>query len=149
MLSRKEQSRPGRPLPEQWHGELREALANLYGDRAKGEGKAFQVHGFTYPDELFLAVSYSGPEGDSAAPTTYMASADLGDGEAAKENPKTLFDVLIDSVGLFFEAFFGHPREDFYRGTWCESEMRGHTFYYRVTRENVALTLRADELLGE
>ena len=148
MLSRKEQPRPAKHLPDEWAQKVKASLLELYAEKAKEEGKTFQVHGLIYPDEIFLAVSYANFEDASCSPVTYAASADLNRADSGK-NLKKRFDLLIDSTGLFFEAVFHGGSNDLYDSTWRKGELRRQTFYYRVTRENVALTLQANQLLGE
>ncbi len=148
MLSRKEQLRPAKHLPDEWGEKVKASLLELYGEMAKKEGKTFQVHGLTYPDEIFLAVSYADFEDASCSPLTYAASADLNQTDSGK-NLKKLFEVLVDSSGLFFEAAFYGASKDLYDSAWRKSELRRQSFYYQVTRENVALTLQANQLLGE
>ena len=148
MLSRKEQPHSGKQLPKDWGEKVKASLLELYGENAEREGKTFQVYGIIYPNEIFLAISYADFEKDSAIPVTYAASANLNQKDSSV-NLKKRFDLLIDSSGLFFEDFFRGGSKDLYDSTWRKGELRRQTFYYQVTRENVALTLQANQLLGE
>ena len=142
MLARKEQKRSGRDLPREWIEKLKDTLLSLYQDSCDREGKTFQVYGLTYPDEVFLSVSYLDENNLHKIPVTYSASIDLDNQNCSPE----ILNLLVDSVGIFFDTFFDAPEED-YITPWIKSEIRKKTFYYQVTREVISLSLQADQIL--
>ena len=145
MLSRKEQEQAGIELPAQWIEEVRNLLESTYAAQCRQFAKKFEVYGLTYPDELFLAVSLLNQNDSNSSPLTYLLSKDL----TQTERPTKILDNLVDSIGLFFENYFNNPQEDPYISVWQENEMRGVKFFYRASRENIALTLQANKLLAQ
>lgn len=143
MLSRKEQLTPGKEMPKQWSDELCNLLNTTYSQQCCNLAKKFEVYGLTYPDELFLAISLLDKDDLNTAPITYLLSTDL----SKSQNPTKILDHLVDSIGLFFEHYFQLPEEDHYQGAWQESHIKNINFFYRISRENIALTLQANRLL--
>lgn len=112
-----------------------------------GENMEFQVFGLTYPDEVVISVSYIDTKNSSLTPVTYQASSDLTSAVAAEK----LMETLVDSIGMFFDSFFtqASDQEDIYIPRWQEEKYKKIALYYRVTRENVALSFMADQLLKD
>lgn len=150
MLSRKEQVLRGNFFPKKWTAEVKNLLEGLYKPQCDIRGLFIEVYAITYPDEILLAVSLLDKEDDALIPVTYMASADL----AEKENPEDTLNLLVDSIGFFFENYFGvdgdaDQDESIYSSDWEESKVKNKDFHYKITRENIGLTLMADALLNE
>lgn len=148
MLSRKEQQRPGTQMPDQWRNEVQELLSDLYRDNFDSEIKVFEVYGLTYPDEVMISVSFTDKNNPSSVPVTYQVSADLNE----EVGPEKLIKTLVDSVGIFFDDFFTQGQSDSgieYIARWQEANFKGLDIYYKVSRENIGLTLMANELLKD
>lgn len=145
MLSRKTQSEHGILLPEEWRENLEGLLISLYKDKGTVEDKTFEVFGFTYPNEVILLVSLIDQKDSTNLPITYKVSADLKD----KEDPKKVINILVDSIGVFFDHVLNTPNWRDYDATWEETEAKGLKIFISSSRENVALTIRADELLKD
>lgn len=146
MLSRKSQEKPGILLPENWINKIETVLYKVYQDQCDAKSLAFQVHGLTYPDEFFLAVGLFNPKKLEEAATTYVVSLDL---DEKMKDPEKHLDTLIDSMGVFFDSFFGDPDWNDYNSNWTEAKYKDLNFHYKVSRENVALTIQAEALLNQ
>lgn len=146
MLSRKEQDKPGILFPEHWRKKVEDILYSVYSEKCEALGKAFQVHGLTYPDELFLAVGLVEKDNLEAAPVTYVVSLDLKEDE---KNHEKNIETLVDSMGVFFDGYFADPEWDDYFSNWTEATFQKLDFFYKVSRENVALTIQAEALLNQ
>lgn len=136
-------------FPKDWAEGLKQILLNIYGDKCLKEEKTFEVYGFSYPNEVLMIVSYVGLD-KFIAPVTIFLSADLN--EATKTD--AVINDMFDSVGVFFDAFFAKEESsdeiwDDYVLDWEETEFNKQNFYYKVTRENIGLSIEADLLLGE
>lgn len=136
-------------FPKDWAEGLKQILLNIYGDKCLKEEKTFEVYGFSYPNEVLMIVSYVGLD-KFIAPVTIFLSADLN--EATKTD--AVINDMFDSVGVFFDAFFAKEETsdeiwDDYVLDWEETEFNKQNFYYKVTRENIGLSIEADLLLGE
>lgn len=141
MLSRKQQDVEGLSLPEEWTKEFTELLNSIYKDECNRQGKSFYVLGFTYPDEVVLGISFMDDKDMIAIPVTLVLSADLEEGQ----KPKKLLDTLIDSVGVFFDHHFQNEAD--YNTKWTSETFKNVEIHYQVSRENILLTIKANELL--
>jgi hypothetical protein len=143
MLSRKEQQSEPIALPEEWTKKVRDLLNNVYESNCKKEEKVFEVYGSTYPNEFLFITSLVNPEDDKITPVTYFISKDLDESTKAEK----LIDDLVDSIGAFYDVYFSTEGWNDYQAEWLEAEFKGHKFFYKISRENVALHLAADKLL--
>lgn len=149
MFSRLEHDVKPVLFPKDWAEGLKQILLNIYGDKCIEEEKTFEVFGFSYPSEVLLIISYVGLD-KFTTPVTLFLSSDLNE----KINPEKIIDRMFDSAGIFFDQYFAHEDTedqiwDEYILDWDEAEFGNEKFFYRVTRENVGLTIEADLLLGE
>lgn len=142
MLSRKEHDVEGITLPDEWTKEFTDLLNSTYKDEISKQGKSFFVLGFTYPDEVVMAISFMDERDMNALPVTLVVSADLKEGQKAKE----LLNTLIDSVGVFFDSHFSGEGSD-YNTNWSNETFKNIEIFYQVSRENILLTLKANQLL--
>ena len=145
MLSRKEHEQKATHLPEEWRKKVRELLNSTYGNKFDKEKNEFAVFGMTFPAEVVLAVSLVNKKDDNAAPVTYHVSTDLNE----KIKADKVVDNLVDSVGIFFDSYFEDPNWNDFFSKWEETEFKGIKIYYKISRENVGLTLLADQILEE
>ena len=136
-------------FPKDWAEGLKQILLNIYGENCIKEDKTFEVYGFSYPAEVLMIVSYVGLD-KFAAPLTLFLSSNL------TQNTKTdeIINTMFDSVGVFFDSYFaksGNQDEiwDEYILDWEETEFEKLKFFYKVTRENIGLSMESDRLLGE
>lgn len=146
MLSRKEQTVKAIFFPKKWTVEVKGILEGLYKAQCDKKNLYLEVYAISYPNELVLAVSLLDKNNDLLIPVTYMASTDL----EKKENPEDLLNLLVDSIGFFFENFFaseGSDDESIYSSDWEQSKVKNKEFFYKITRENVGISIMADGLL--
>lgn len=135
-------------FPKDWAEGLKQILLNIYGDKCLKKDKTFEVYGFSYPNEVLMIVSFVGMD-KFVAPVTLSLSADLDE----KTKTDAIINDMFDSVGVFFDSYFAtEEREDEiwddYVLDWQETEFNKHQFFYKVTRENIGLSIEADLLLG-
>ena len=146
MFSRKEREKLGSPLPDKWISEVSSLFKDVYGVELSRHSRRFFIAALAYPDELWAAFSLV-PHGSGGLPVTYAVSVDLG----PQSEPKKVLDSLLDGAGVFFDGYFGADGGESggYEPDWIEAEHRGRRFFYRVTREDVALSLQAEALLNK
>ena len=151
MLSRKEQEKPGIILPEKWREKVESVLYNVYQDQCDNMKKTFQVHGITYPNEFYLAVGLLNQEQLEVAPVSYIISMDLTENSKGEkeQDPEKYLDTLIDSMGVFFDSYFAEADWNDYISNWTEATYKDLKFFYKVSRENVALSIQAEALLNQ
>lgn len=143
MLSRLQHEQKGLRLPDQWHQETLELLNSVYSDKLGN--RSFYIFGQTFSTELFLAVSMVNKDNPSIMPVTFSLSALI---EANQDSTK-LLPSMIDLMGMFLDGYFATPDWNEYTAVWTETEFKKQTFFYQVTREDIALTLEANTLLGD
>ena len=145
MLTRFEPTKPPVDMPESWLEEAKGLFSSVYGEQLKVKNSKFEIIARSYEKELVLAVSLIESENPHAIPVTYIASVDndLEDSEKTKK----LLDILVDSVGVFFDSYYSTENWNDYIANWQEATFKDNKVYYVVTRENLELMLVADELL--
>jgi hypothetical protein len=136
-------------FPKDWSEGLKQILLNIYGEHCIKFEKTFDVYGFSYPSEVLLIISYVGLD-KFETPVTLFVSTDLD----AKTDSAKIMDTMFDSAGVFFDSYFAQEEDseeiwDEYVLDWEESEFGKEKIFYKVTRENVGLSMQADLLLGE
>lgn len=136
-------------FPKEWADGLKQILLNIYGDKCLKDEKTFEVFGFSYPNEALLVISYVGLD-KFETPVTLFLSSDLNE----KTDTDKVMDKMFDAAGVFFDQYFAHEDTedeiwDEFILDWDEAEFGNEKFFYRVTRENIGLTMQADLLLGE
>lgn len=153
MFSRLQHDTGAVYFPDKWTSEVKQILLNVYGDKCLKEDKSFEVYGFSYPTEAILILSYVKLNSKYEAPVTLFLSSDLNDSMEAKK----VMDDMVDAAGVFFDDYFSKVDsltsedeifED-YVHDWDEAEFSNHKIYYKISRENIGLTIQANILLGE
>jgi hypothetical protein len=149
MFRRVESESNATQLPKEWVDQFKQTLLNIYGDKCLKDDRTFEIYAQTYPEEVLLIVSYMGLDKYSS-PLTLFLSGDL----VAASNPKKTLDNLCDFVGVFFDHYFGLTKDSLevfedYIYDWEEEDFNSTKLFFKVTRENVALTMEANLLLGE
>jgi hypothetical protein len=143
MHSRKEQQAAGIELPASWRETVTELLYSTYEEQCIKSNRSFEVFGQTFPDEVFLAISLLDQNDQAAIPVTCSLSSDL----SSTDKSDKIIETLIDSVGMIFDDYFSSENWDEFTPIWTDIEFKGIKIYYKITRENVALSLLADKLL--
>lgn len=136
-------------FPKDWADGLKQILLNIYGERCIKDEKTFEVFGFSYPNEVLLIISYVGLD-KFQTPVTLFLSSDL----TLKTATDKIMDTMFDSAGVFFDSYFAAEENedeiwDDYVLDWQDAEFGSDKIFYKVTRENVMLTMEADLLLGD
>lgn len=153
MFSRLQHDTGAVYFPDKWTSEVKQILLNVYGDRCLRDDKTFEVYGFSYPTEALLIVSFVHLNTKFEAPITLFLSSDLNDATEAKK----VMDDMVDAAGVFFDDYFAkvdsieNEDEIFedYVLDWDEAEFSDHKIFYKISRENIGLTIQANILLGE
>jgi len=148
MFSRQDHESKAVLFPKDWADGLKQILLNIYGEQAIKSERTFEIFGFSYPSEVLLIISYVGLD-KFEAPVTLFLSSDLDDKTATDKIMNTMFD----SAGVFFDSYFATEETedeiwDDYVLDWQDAEFGSDKIFYKVTRENVMLTMEADLLLG-
>ncbi len=143
MHSRKDQNEDLIKLPNDWLRDLGELLNSTYKDQCDQKNKSFLVLGHTFPNEVVLIISFLDEKSLGTIPITLILSADLDE----KNKSEKLLEVLVEFIGIFFDQVFSSDEWDDYNPNWEMEEIKDFKIYFTVSRENILLTIKANEIL--
>ncbi|OIQ19105.1 MAG: hypothetical protein BM556_07420 [Bacteriovorax sp. MedPE-SWde] len=132
-------------LPIEWVDKVTELLQDSYRQQLVDEGRVFEVYGKIYKGEVLVIASLVNPTEEFAIATTYFVSMDLEDGQ----DHTKLLDSLVDSIGAFFDVFFATKDWMDYQDQWQSEKFKDLDIFYKINRENIGLTIKADQLLNQ
>lgn len=148
MLARKKSSKTGKVVPLEWSEGVARLLDETYKAECEKKGNYFDVYGQVFPEELLVIISYLSEKDPGKMPITLFLSSEKED-IATEEKVKETQKDFIDLAGLFFDEIFSNSEWDEFEPEWQEVKHKNKTYLYKITRENVSLTLEANKLLGE
>lgn len=148
MLSRKNEMNEGTALPIEWLEQVKKILIDTYSRECVAADKAFHVYGETHPNEFLLIISLFDQDAADQSWTSIFLSSDL---DEQTKYQKTL-DGLIDASGMILDNYFSNinidQEWDEPNDMWTQASFKSSSFYYKVNRENIGLTLKANALLN-
>ena len=147
MLARKQHKNNGTPFPEQWTQEITTLLNKIYAKECEQLGKSFTTWGRIYEDELVVISSLANNEQVTSVPMTSFLSIDVNPEKKLKI--KDRINTLVDLIGLVFDTILADDDWNDYAPNWTKETAHNLDFFYKVSRENVSLTLDADEILAK
>ena len=148
MLARKKTSKKGKNLPQDWLESLSRLMNESYKRECSQNGRYFDVYGQVFEEELLLVISYLSEKDEYLSPVTLFLSSEP-DQIANEDKVKETQDSFIELVGLFFDEIFADEEWNDFEPVWQEVTHKHQNYFYKLTRENINLTLEADKLLGE
>jgi hypothetical protein len=131
-------------LPAEWTENLTRTLTDVYFERSEKDNRFFNVYAEILEKEFVVIISYLHHNDQLVAPISLSISHDLV--EDSKKF-KVALDDLVNFSGVIFDDVFSTDDWLDYVSSWTESTQRKSTFYYKITRENISLTLQAEEFL--
>jgi hypothetical protein len=147
MLARKTSSKNGKTLPSDWTEGLARLLNETYKNQCTKSHRYFDVFGEIYDEELLVVISYISEKDESQTPISCFLScegAHIQNEELVKETQNNFIDV----AGLFFDEIFSQDQWSEFEANWQEAHYKDQTYFYKLSRENIGLTLEANRLLG-
>lgn len=148
MIARKKTSKSGKNVPKDWQESLARLLNEAYAAQCKEHGRYFDVYSQIYPEEFLLVVSWLSEKKEHLAPITLFLSCDQ-EHIANEKKVKETQQNYIDLSGLFFDEVFSQDEWNEFEPQWQEVKHNHETYFFKLSRENINLTLEADRLLGE
>lgn len=134
----------GKALPEEWTESFVGILTETYFKQTEKDHRFFDVYGQIYDKEFVVVVSYIHHDDHYVSPISVFISHDII--EDNKQMKKTL-DQVVSLAGHIYDDIFSVEDWNEFNPSWTENEMDGSNFHYKITRENVGLTLQAEEIL--
>lgn len=148
MFQRKKTLKPGLDLPQEWTQSVSDLLNETYEKECETRRRHFDVFGQILPEEMVVAAGFSNLENPTESAISIFLSCDLEPGLETKKL-KEIQATFVDLFGLFFDEIFSQPDWSEWEPMWQEVQYEGATFFHKITRENILLTLEADRLLRE
>ena len=143
MFSRFNEELKGSPIPAAWIMELEDLLNTTYEGQLKLFEKRIKVFGELHPKEIAMAFSILSQDKNSTDAITLMVSGDLNE----KNDPKKTLDHILNYSSEFFDLIFNDQGQDEFQPNWVKTDLKKDNFFFKITRENVELTLMANKLL--
>ncbi len=133
-------------LPNEWTENLTKTLTDAYFEQSEKDNRFFDVYGEIYEKEFVIIVSYVHHQDQMTAPISLFLSHDIVDDS---KKYRTVLKHLVDLSGEIFDDIFSADDWSEYVHTWTINKYRNCDFHYKITRENVSLTLQAEEFLNK
>lgn len=146
MLEGRFEARSARDIPTQWIEACVNLLNNAYHKQLEENNRFFDVHGKIHDKEIIVAISYVHHDDHGIAPITLTISHDL---ETDDKKLKDCLDNLVHLASHIFDDIFQTTDWNGYNTNWTENTYKSNTFFYKITRENLSLTIMANELLKD
>ncbi len=148
MLARKNKPTAGKVLPTEWLEAVARILNETFKRQCKDQGRYFDIYGQLFSDEMLVIASFLHEKDQEKLPITCFLSCDKDQIGTPKMVRDTQGDFL-DLFGLFFDEIFAEDDWNQYEPLWQEVQYKTTTYFYKITRENIVLTLEANQLLGD
>lgn len=148
FFSRLNENKPGTDLPKNWLENISLLINDTYPELFKLD-KSCQVWAELFDKELLIILSLF-DKNRSMAPTTISISSDLL--KNSEKELKRVLDKSVETLGMIVESYLASLEQDElwdYTPEWTEEKKNKFTFFYRVTREDIELTLKANQLLDQ
>jgi len=145
ILARKHQEEKGASIPQEWTQKVEDVLTSAYEKEIQEKKRKFEVFGSLFTDELLLVVSFVDSSDMTSLPVSCFLSMDIND----KSDIKKLLDYLVNVSGMVFDYLFAQESLEEYGENWAEEKLNNEIVFYKISRENVAITLEADKWLEQ
>ena len=100
------------------------------------------IEGAIYPKEMLIAITLRA----TVKSITCIASMELNTKKYSLDNHVHL---IIDSIGSFFDDYFGSDRQVTLQEKWTPYTIGNDQVYMKMSTKNEALESKADKLLSE
>ncbi len=147
MFSRKNNNTNLKQLPQEWQSSFVAVLEEAYKKELKALNASFFVFGQVFKEELLLIASFMYND-ITKSPITVLISSDLNENQNEK-TIKSLFNSIVDLSGSIFDEILGQSDWSDYSTFWDSTVQNKSKLYYKITRENMLLTVQADTLLND
>ena len=104
-----------------------------------------ESYGELYEDEIILILSLSTPSLENTI------SLCISDDFTQKDDLKEKINYLVSSSSEFFEVFINSSEDEIlelYSPDWKQTDLAENNFFYKISRENIKLTIAANKILA-
>ncbi len=149
MFFRKYEEITGIELPKQWRQSISQSFGEYFKEKLDFSSASIQSFGFHHVDELVIIISYV-PEEELKSPISLFISKDLSEKEKNSEREfKKAKDSVLDIAGIIFKDISENQKDFEYLLRWTEYDFRKEKYHYKITRENISLSIKTEEILRE
>ena len=147
MLSRKMTNQTPSIIPQSWLDEVNSVLNETYQQQCLSLSTEIETFGEIYTDELAVAFSLVYKHNKLGKAITLFTSTDIN----SESNPKEILDHILDSSSEFFDLILNddlnNNNEEIYQSLWSQTKFEKDNFFYKISRENLITTMKANEFL--
>lgn len=148
MFAKNPENIEGKDIPEEWENNFIETLQLTYETECSALDRHFEVYGKLFANEVLLITSFLPNTDKPDVPVTVFISSTIDTG-LKDSQVKKIFNSIIDLTGHLFDDYFSDENWSDWSPNWLETELNKIAFSYKVTRENVALSIQASQLLNQ
>ena len=147
MFARKITNARGRELQQEWIQQVQGVLDEAYDDLRQKEKRYIKAYGYIYEDEILLVICFRKGSEFEGSPISFFISVDY----QRSQKDEKLLKGLLDFSGKLIDDTLQRLNSvtDVYSAHWEEHEYNKQKYYFKVSRENVELSLKADLILKE
>jgi hypothetical protein len=135
-------------IPKEILSFIDKLIAETFEIRLKSKNLELSIFGELYENEIVLIFSLL----NSQDPNLNTISLFVSDDISTDSKLEKKVDHLINSSSEFFETILNSSEEqllELYSPRWQITDLKSDNFYYKISRENIQLTIEANKLLSE
>ena len=149
MFFRKYEEVMGIAFPKEWSQSVSLSFGEYFKDKLDFRYASIQSYGFHHIDEFVIIISYVSEE-ELKSPVSIFISKDLEEKEKSSEREfKKAKDAVLDIAGIMLNDLCENIFDVDYTLRWTEYDFRKQKYHYKITRENIDLTIKTEEILRE
>lgn len=149
MFFRKYEEIMGIHYPQQWRDKVSETFNAYFSEESIIKEHVFQSFGFHHIDETVIIISLV-PFSEITSPVSLFISKDLSENEKKSERDfNKAKDNILDIAGIILKELIKDFDNLEYILNWTEYEFRKEKYFYKITRENIDLSIKTEEILSE
>ncbi len=149
MFFRKYEEIMGIHYPKEWRDQTAISFGAYFENHPIQNDHTFEAFGFHHLDETVIIISLV-PFSEISSPISLFISKDLNEKERNSEREfNKAKDSILDVVGMIMKDLLDDFDNFQYILNWTEYEFRKEKFFYKLTRENIDLTIKTEEILSE
>lgn len=133
----------GKSLPKEWTESFIGLLTQTYFEQTEKDHRFFDVYGQIYEKEFVVIISYIHHDDHLASPISIFISHDTDNDKKTKD----ALDKVVNLTGHILDDIFSVEDWSDFIPHWTENDLGENKFFYKITRENIGLTLQAEEIL--
>jgi len=145
MLIRKNKFQDAINNSENLETKVSELLTHVYKEEVESRKLYFRVFFLEYANEVVLIISLLAQKDPMKTPYSLFLAADIENPNQSEETKSKLLDI----ASLYIDQFFKKKEWDEYLDLWQENTDKKFKYFFKITRENLDISLEADRLLGE